>query len=234
MKPDKKADDLLREKLNSYSSPLPAGLFDAMDKKREEQQAAGVFGWRVKAGVSAMVLLLAVGLVYWQTNSNTTTKAETSTINNKEQIAVNTLNESSQIQETTQTQTVITEEQNSNIQIDNKQKKAFSDNTQQQTKLSNSSASFSTKVASVTTTQSDVFKQINSIEAPTESKKIFLNIKDTDNTSVITPVIPSDNIASDVANEADMVEQKIASQSVLVSPLKSKGLLSPIGLRRNT
>ena len=224
MKPDKKADNLLREKLNSYSSPVPAGLFDAMDKKREEQQAAGLFGWRVKAGISAMILLLAVGLTYWQINSNTTTNVETSTLSHPERIvASNSVKEINQLQEVSQVQTDLIEHQNSNIQTT--QEEIFIDNTREQTILNNSSASFPTGVASAITNKSDVFKQPTFIKTPTEKTESVLNIKNTDNASVTTPVIPSDNVVSDVTNESEILEQKIARQSVLVSPLERKGLL---------
>ncbi|MGK0364789.1 MAG: hypothetical protein ACI85O_001847 [Saprospiraceae bacterium] len=225
MKPDKKADDLLREKLNSYSSPVPAGLFDAIDKKREEQQAATAFGWRVKAGISAMVLLLVVGVVYWQTNSYTTSKVEASTIDNKEQITANTLKENSPFQKTIQIQTKIAEQDNSNFQIKSTKEKAFIDNTQHQTKRSHSSVSIPTRVVPTTANKSDVIKQTSSIKTPTENAKIDLNIRDTDNPSIETPVLPSDNIPLDTPSEADIAEQKMAGQSVLVNPLENKGLL---------
>lgn len=225
MKPDKKADDLLREKLNNYSSPVPAGLFDAMDKKREKQQAAGVFGWRVKAGISAMVVLLALGLVYWQVNVEEGANAEVSTTNSKEQIAENISDKQNQAT-TARIQTEIKEQQNSNIQTETTQEKTFIDNTQQLIKLNNSSASISTEVASTTTQQSNVIKQINSTENPTENTGTSLNIKETDDTSVTTPVLSADNPSAKTVTDEKVTEQEIAVRSsVLVSPLKSKGLL---------
>jgi len=229
MKPDKKADDLLREKLNSYSSPVPAGLFDAMDKKREEQQAAGAFGWRVKAGVSVMVLLLMGGLAYWQMNLDETVKSENALTNKLEQIADNTSKHETITQTNSSIQTELAEEQQaSNIQIETTKQKTFIDNTQQQTKSSNSSASSSTKVVTATANQSNVIQQTPLTYTPAENTENSLYVKNSDSadkTSAENLVLPSDNVVSEKINEIDIAEQEKARQSVLVSPLANKGLL---------
>jgi len=227
MKPDKKADDLLRKKLNSYSSPVPAGLFDAMDKRREEQQAAGAFGWRVKAGLSAMALLLIASFAYWQINTNDITKSNTTIVDNKEQVADITIIENNQTQSIAQTQIEkeITQ-QNSNTQATNTKEKVF--NTQQQTKSSNSSAYFPNEVVSTTTKESDVLKQIASIKIPTGDIETSLIKNDSGNTSINNSILPSDNVETDgVLNEVDVVTQRRAGagQSILVSPLNRKKLL---------
>lgn len=101
MKPNKKADDLLRDKLNSYSSPVRAGLFDAIDKKRKEQsQPKKTPIWTWKSGLAATALLLMVGLSVWHFSQETTSTANTNEVNHSEVVA-ETLNQNTLSQEKT-------------------------------------------------------------------------------------------------------------------------------------
>ncbi len=225
MEPDKKADDLLREKLNSYSSPVPAGLFDAMDKKRKEEQTASVFGWRVKAGVSAMILLLGLGCAYWQMTSDSVSKTETVIASSEIQRTVKESKENNQTQVVAQVQTELTEQQDLTSVVNNtKQEKIFTGKIQeqQQTKLSNSSASFPTNVVKSTLNQSDVIKQNTPVDIPTENNEIFFNSEKSNDILKEKAVIPSDNI---LAKVEEVAKEERVRQSILVNPLANKGLL---------
>lgn len=101
MKPNKKADDLLRDKLNSYSSPVRAGMFDAIDKKRKEQsQPKKTPIWTWKFGLAATALLLMVGLSVWHFSQETTSTANTNEVSHSEVVA-ETLNQNTLSQEKT-------------------------------------------------------------------------------------------------------------------------------------
>jgi hypothetical protein len=224
MKPDKKADDLLREKLNSYSSPVPAGLFDAMDKKRSEQQAANAFGWRIKAGISVMVLLLGVGVIYWQlTSTNLSSKTEAVITNTDRQTTSQKLKDNNQTQTTPQVQTEVKEFENS-IDIDNNiEEKTFIDNTQQQTKVSNtsnSSALPTNVVKSTNNSSDDVIKQNTSFTSPSENKDNSFSSKKSNESLKENPIVPSDNFSQEDAVE--IAKQEKNNQSILVDPLEGK------------
>lgn len=63
MKSNKNTDDILREKLNNYSSAVPVGLFEAMDEKRKKPVGGTFFNYKVALLSSAILLS---GLLVWK------------------------------------------------------------------------------------------------------------------------------------------------------------------------
>ncbi len=239
MKSDKKSDDLLREKLNSYSSPVPAGLFDAMDKKREEQQTASIFGWRIKAGISAMVLLLGLGFMYWQVTSDSNiSKGETTITNSENQATVKKAIENNQTQTIAQieSETEVAGQEKSTttasiIENNNstREERVSLDNTQQrqqeQTKFNNEATSLSTDVVTTVIEKSDEVNQALSTKAEIEKVASSFNTEELENILNKNSTLPMENELVDIEENAEVAEQEIAHQSVLVDPLESKGLL---------
>lgn len=78
MKSNKKADDTLREKLNNYSSPVPADLFESVAARRAEQKSPKALAWPLTAGALALSALLLFGLL-WQQSANDASRLNTAT-----------------------------------------------------------------------------------------------------------------------------------------------------------
>ncbi len=68
MKDNKNTDKLLRDKLNGYESPVPAGLFEAIDAQRKEKKSKPLLPWYAAAGAAALTVI-AVGLFFFLTET---------------------------------------------------------------------------------------------------------------------------------------------------------------------
>lgn len=214
MKSDEQADKILREKLNSYSSPVPAGLFDAMDKKRNEQKKT-VLGWYAKAGGVAVALLLVFGLCYWNTSSdaiNTPIKSEASVAGKMEESKVVIAS-----QNDTQKSTINTSKLPENKAIDSSEKAvsekviiATSSKIKNTTSLSNDATSGQNKLQNSTNSSSSSTENTKTVIIPNES-----SINVTENATTIQDVVVNQNVAKVAeVDEVKIVEEKLSEEII--------------------
>lgn len=227
MKPNNKADDLMREKLNNYSSPLRAGLFDAIEQKRKEEAASKSKGaWAWKAGLLGFALLLSAGLLCWQygqsgqQQANSDTSIKTGAITNTAALPVPPL-ENTTAANTTTIDTENDKVQNIDTDLTNGQGVASVNQTSQNVNRASTQGNL---------TQNPEF--VTELSENLKSKKSDLVLSTTEKESSVFKANSENAFKSPDFQEENKTQQsKLAANAQQASGLKSLSIVDQLTTR---